>query len=120
MNFVILDRDSKHLRDWFRQFVPDFFASSEHLDLNPESDGILVAAYTRYLLRVIQEENRSEIERGFDLLERMAVSKDPDVVNYVVTEVFENLSASGPALSKFESELREHTRRLYGDWFGQS
>ncbi len=117
MNFVIVNRDDNRLRATLQRIVPMFFESAEYLESGVNtSNGILVAAFAEYLGRVLQENRDDQVSMCFDALNWMAESKDPEVVNYVITEVFENLSLFVLSLEKFTGNLRGSALALYESW----
>ena len=49
-------------------------------------------------------------------MERLATSYDPDVVNAVVVEIFENLDCEPDVLAAIKAHLGKVSRQLYDKW----
>jgi hypothetical protein len=102
--------------------IPGFEASPEFGLVAYASDlpGIVVAAMGRYLARLEQKgAEESEIDAPdaiYQLLERMAASRDPEVQNAVQVEVFENLDPSRSVTRRIVEKLGPSARTLYADW----
>ena len=117
MNFMIMDSDRHHLQDILRQMVPGFFTSPEYLDLDEVVrvvDGIVVAALTRYGERMLKEQREAQVAAWLAGVEAMSSSKDPQVLNYVYTEVFDTLTSEGLEITV--ARLGPNSRGLYADW----
>lgn len=102
--------------------IPGFEASPEFALVGHASDlpGIVVAAMGRYLARLEQQGTKeSEMDAPdaiYDLLERMAASRDPEVQNVVQVEMFENLDPSRSVTQRIVGNLGPSARALYSDW----
>jgi hypothetical protein len=119
MNFVLTDSDRHHLPEILRQMVPSFFTSPEYLQLDETSRAILgltVAAFTRYAQRVFSENCSPELEASLALIERLSRSKDPEVVNYVYTDIFDNLRGRDEEIQSLVQHFGPKSRENYADW----
>jgi hypothetical protein len=52
------------------------------------------------------------------VLEWLAASHDPDVVNAVVVEIFENLDGEPQVLEAIKAHLGKASGQLYNKWLG--
>jgi len=126
-DFAFVDRDFKKFPKLLLAEVPDFAAAQEFRELSSDevsSPGLLTAAFTRYFARLLQEKcsiprrltPQVKIEKGFELIEKLAKSPDPEVENLAVVEVFENLNLSDPELGEFLRGLKPVSKALYERW----
>jgi len=97
---------------------PEFGLIAEHSDL----PGVVVSAVGRYLVRLEQEgrqaAERSVVDAIYYEFERMATSRDPEVQNALVVEVFENLDRSRSITRRIVRKLGPSSQALYADWVG--
>src|SRR5438094_9039782 len=97
-------RDYNHLPQLLVQKVPDFAASPEYQALEGadlQLPGVVCGAFAQYLSRLQKDslarprrhEDTASLSAAYHVLEWCATSHDPDVINAVVVEIFENLNS---------------------------
>jgi hypothetical protein len=115
-DFVIRERDYDKVPHLLTTEVPGFLDSEEYRLLDSEDrkvPGLVTAAFTRYFEGLREAD---ALERCYAVIEKLAVSPDPEVQNLVVTEIFENLQGSDESLGKIREQLGPESRRLYQQW----
>lgn len=125
-DFIIKQRNPYKVLDILREMIPQFPRSEEFQELAAEDQmvpGLVCAAFARYLARLqmsFSRENafvddRSNLERCYETIERLASDFDLEIQNLVVVEVFENIS-SKTVLSEMVKRLKPNSRALYSRW----
>src|SRR2546428_8071820 len=98
-------RDYSHLPQMLVQKVPEFAESPEYQALGSadlQLPGVVCGAFAQFLSRLQkdaivgtrQEEGAASLSAAYRVLEWLATSHDPDVLNVVVVEIFANLDAA--------------------------
>lgn len=120
-NFKLIpDRSPEIILSALRQKAPEFFTSDEYLRLarlDPkfkENPGLICAAFTKLLCAKL--ERREDADKYFEIIEGWATTKDPEVENYLITEVFENIRLPKVGEARFKSELGPAAKQLYEHW----
>src|SRR5437879_5052897 len=118
-----------HLPQLLVQKVPDFAASPEYKALSSadlQLPGVVCGAFAQFLSRLQQAiltESRSEedavsLSAAYRVLEWLATSQDPDVINAVVVEIFENLDCEPQVLEAIKTRFGKASGQLYDKWLG--
>lgn len=121
VNFILQPDRSGIIESSLRQCAPEFFDSKEYASIarNPKLAsmvGLLCAAFTSFLCRKIEGgADRSETQTYFDLIESWVKTQDSAVVNYVITEIFENVRLLVDA-SAFKQRLGPAAHKLHEKW----
>lgn len=123
VNFILKPDNSGIIESSLRQCAPEFFDSDEYkslVGLDPkltQLPGLLCGRFTSFFCRLLEEKKvDSETQAYFDLVESWVRSDDSAVLNYVITEVFENVRLPGLGVSYFKSRLGPRARELYEEW----
>lgn len=123
VNFILKPDNSGIIEASLRQFAPEFFDSDEFtslVELDPklaELPGLLCGRFTSFFCRLLEERKSApETQNYFDLIESWVRSDDSTVLNYIITEVFENVRLPSLGDSHFKSRLGPLARKLYEEW----
>lgn len=123
VNFVLKPDNSDIIESSLRQCAPEFFDSDEYkslVGLDPklaQLPGLLCGRFTSFLCRLLEEKMAdSDTQVYFDLIESWVRSDDSAVLNYVITEVFENVRLPNLGDSYFKSRLGMRAREFYEEW----
>jgi hypothetical protein len=109
------------------QAVPVFAKSQEYKSLGNcdlELPGVVFGAFARFLTRLqrsaIQGKSSGEelesLAASYQAIEQFSSSNDPDMVNAVVVEIFENLDCEPPILETIKAHLGKASQQLYKKW----
>src|SRR6266436_9559365 len=118
-----------HLPQLLVQKVPDFAASPEYQALvsaDLQLPGVVCGAFAQYLSRLQKDilarprshEDVASLSAAYHALEWFATSHDPDVINAVVAEIFENLDSEPHVLEAMKAHLGKASGQLYDTWCG--
>ncbi len=87
--------------------------------------GLVMASFTHYFERIqVEQLSRPDDEKErilktcYDLIEEMCSSKDDEVVNSVMTEIFENFRCSDDIMHIIEQKFGPITREIFEEWKG--
>jgi len=127
--WLLVPRDYNHLPQLLVQKVPDFAASPEYKALESadlQLPGVVCGAFAQYLSRLQKDtlarprshEDAASLSAAYRALEWFATSHDPDVINAVVVEIFENLDSEPHVLGAIKAHLGKASRQLYDTWLG--
>lgn len=100
--------------------IPEFFSSETYLGLKELGrdletyPGLVCGAFTRFLC--VKFESGQEVEICFDVIEEWAATRDSNVENYLITEVFENVRLPKLGEDAFKNHLGPQSRELYEEW----
>ena len=122
-------REYNHLPQSLVQKVPRFAESPEYKALDSadlQLPGVVCGAFAQFLSRlqkdaiegIRNEEGAASLIASYQVLEWCATSHDPDVINVVVVEIFENLDSEPPVLEAIKTHLGKASRQLYDKWLG--
>ncbi len=122
-------RDYSHLPQLLVQKVPGFAESPEYKALGSadlQLPGVVCGAFAQFLSRLQtdaiegrrNEEGAASLSASYQVLEWCATSHDPDVINVVVVEIFENLDGEPPVLDAIKTHLGKASGQLYDKWLG--
>ena len=122
-------REYSHLPQLLVQKVPGFAGSPEYKALGStdlQLPGVVCGAFAQFLSRLQKdaiegignEEGAASLSALYQVLEWCATSHDPDVINIVVVEIFENLDSEPPVLEALKTRLGKASRQLYDKWLG--
>ncbi len=122
-------REYSHLPQLLVQQVPGFAESPEYKALGSadlQLPGVVCGAFAQFLSRLQKdaiegtrnEEGAASLSASYQVLEWCATSHDPDVINVVVVEIFENLDCEPPVLESIKTRLGKASRQLYDKWLG--
>ena len=122
-------REYNHLPQLLVQKVPDFAASPEYKALESadlQLPGVVCGAFAQYLSRLQKDtlarprnhEDAASLSAAYHALEWLATSHDPDVINAVVVEIFENLDSDPHVLEAIKARLGKASGQLYDTWLG--
>lgn len=120
-------REYSHLPQLLVQKVPGFAESPEYKALGSadlQLPGVVCGAFAQFLSRLQKdaiegignEEGTASLSASHQVLEWCATSHDPDVINVVVVETFENLDSEPPVLVAIKTRLGKASRQLYDKW----
>lgn len=108
--------------------APGFGNSEEFRGLDKsdrELPSVALGAFTRYIERLHSDNDRltghaegARVAEAFAAIDRLASSKDPEVVNALVVDVFEHLNLPDDLLEEFRSRLGPAAIALYDRWVG--
>jgi hypothetical protein len=118
-----------HLPQWLVQKVPGLAAAPEYKALGSadlQLPGVVGGAFAQFLSRLQQDtltgprsdEDAARLSAAYHVLEWLATSHDPDVINVVVVEIFENLDCESHVLEAIETHLGKASGQLYDTWLG--
>lgn len=107
--------------------VPGFAAAPEYTSLGKHDlqlPGVVCGAFAKFLVRLqkgviegaVGAESAEGLAASYQVIERLATSYDPDVVNAVVVEIFENLDCEPHVLEAITAHLGKVSRQLYAKW----
>jgi len=123
VNFILKPDNSGIIESSLRQCAPEFFDSDEFKSLaalDPkltQLPGLLCGRFIKFFCRLLEERQvDSETQVYFDLIESWVRSNDSAVLNYVITEVFENVRLPRLGDPYFKSHLGPLARALYEEW----
>jgi hypothetical protein len=116
-----------HLPQWLVHKVPGFAASPEYQALSSaglQLPGVVCGAFAQFLSRLqhdiltgaSSEEDAASLSAAYHVLEGLATSQDPDVLNTVVVEIFENLDGEPQVLEAIKTHLGKASGQLYDKW----
>jgi hypothetical protein len=122
-------REYSHLPQLLVQKVPGFAESPEYKVLGSadlQLPGVVCGAFAQFLSRLQKDasegrrnkESTASLSASYQVLEWFATSHDPDVINVVVVEIFENLDGEPPVLEAIKTRLGKASRQLYDKWLG--
>lgn len=124
-DFVIIEPEYPRLLELLLEEAPSFGESEEVARLEPNEralPSVVGGAFKRYVERLYaqadvgtpgSEERLAETHRA---IERLARSRDLDVVNTLVVDVYEHLDLPERQLEDFRSRLGPSSRALYERW----
>ena len=118
-----------HLPQWLVQKVPGFAQSPEYTALGSadrQLPGVVCGAFAQFLSRLqhdalrgaSSDEEAASLAASYHVLEWLAASHDPDVLNVVVVEIFENLDCEPQVLEAIKTHLGKASGQLYDTWLG--
>jgi hypothetical protein len=118
-----------HLPQSLVQKVPGFAASPEYQALGSadlQLPGVVCGAFAQFLSRLQKDtltaprnvEDAASLSAAYQVLEWLATSHDPDVINAVVVEIFENLDGEPQVLEAIKAHLGKASGQLYDQWLG--
>ena len=124
-----IPRSYAHLPQWLVQKVPGFAASPEYQALSIadlQLPGVVCGAFAQFLSRLQQDiltgarsdAAAASLSAAYHVLEWLATSHDPDVINAVVVEIFENLDGEPQVLEAIKTHLGKASGQLYDKWLG--
>lgn len=120
-NFELIpDRSPEIILGTLRRKAPEFLKSDEYLGLSgPGKDltglpGLVCGAFTTFVCAKL--ERQEEADKYFEIIEEWASSRDSNVENYLITEVFENVRLPKVGEARFKSELGPVSLQLYERW----
>jgi len=124
-----MPREYNHLPQLLVQKVPGFAESPEYKALGSadlQLPGVVCGAFAQFLSRlqkdaiegIRNEEDAASLSASYQVLEWCATSHDPDVINVMVVEIFENLDSEPPVLEAIKTRLGKASRQLYDKWLG--
>ena len=124
-----MPRAYAHLPQWLVQKVPGFAASPEYQTLGSadlQLPGVVCGAFAQFLSRLQQdaltgprsEGDAASLSAAYHVLEWLATSDDPDVINAMVVEIFENLDGEPQVVEAIKTHLGKASRQLYDTWLG--
>lgn len=107
--------------------VPGFAASPEFTALGKHElqlPGVVCGALAKFLVRLqksiiagaVSDETSEGLAASYQVIEQLATSADPEVVNAVVVEIFENLDCEPSVLEVIKARLGKVSRQLYAKW----
>jgi hypothetical protein len=107
--------------------VPGFAASPEYTALGKpdlQLPGVVCGAFAKFLVRLqqgvsagaVRAESAAGLAASYQVVEQLATSDDPEVVNAVVVEIFENLDCEPHVLEAIKARLGKVSRQLYAKW----
>src|SRR5262245_53025378 len=73
---------------------------------------------TRHLTGPRNVEDAASLSAAYQVLEWLAASHDPDVINAVVVEIFENLDGEPQVLEAIKAHFGKASGQLYNKWLG--
>ena len=122
-------REYSHLPQLLVQKVPEFAESPEYKALGSadlQLPVVVCGAFAQFLSRLQKDagegrgnkEGAASLSASYQVLEWCATSHDPDVINVVVVEIFENLDSEPPVLESIKTRLGKASRQLYDKWLG--
>jgi hypothetical protein len=122
-------REYSHLPQLLVQKVPEFAESPEYKALGStdlQLPGVVCGAFAQFVSRLQKdaiegignEEDAANLSASYQVLEWCATSRDPDVINVVMVEIFENLDGEPPVLEAIKTRLGKASRQLYDKWLG--
>ena len=128
-SWLPIPRAYAHLPQWLAQKVPGFAESPEYKALGSadlQLPGVVCGAFSQFLSRLQQDAltgSRSDadaarLSAAYHVLEWLATSHDPDVINAVVVEIFENLDCEPHVLKAIKTHLGKTSGQLYDKWLG--
>jgi hypothetical protein len=111
------------------QKVPGFAESPEYKALSSadlQLPGVVCGAFAQFLSRLQHdtltgsksEEAAARLAAAYHVLEWLTTSQDPDVINAIVVEIFENLDCEPQVLEAIKTHLGKASRHLYDRWLG--
>lgn len=123
-NFELRPDNSGLILASLRRIVPEFLDTEEYVGLKnlgrdlAENPGLVCAAFARYICRILDagSAHSNLVERCFNLIEEWASHSDPEIHNYIVTEIFENVRLPKSAEGQFRYRLGANSRHLYEVW----
>ena len=122
-------REYSYLPQLLVQKVPGFAESPEYKALGSadlQLPGVVCGAFAQFLSRLQKDaivgtenaERTASLSASYHVLEWLAISQDPDVINVIVVEIFENLDCEPPVLEAIKTRLGTASRHLYDKWLG--
>jgi len=122
MGYTIKTERPKKIIDVLRDRAPAFFASQEYKQLDQDDasvTGLVCAAFARYWSRLAQAGNLmacEEFKQCVQAAEILSSSKNAETLNYVVTEIFENLGPEEVVVKSIREHMEKKTRQLWHQW----
>lgn len=95
VDYILIKREPEKIIQKLLDEIPEFKDSKEYKLLTSESRnilGLVCSSFAHFSERLILEhikEEKSLINRCLQFIEWMSASKDSDLENYVITEIFE-------------------------------
>lgn len=128
-SWLPIPRAYAHLPQWLVQKIPGFAASPEYKALGSadlQLPGVVCGAFAQFLSRIQKDtlmrprnvEDMASLSAAYQVLEWLATSHDPDVINAVVVEIFENLDCDAHVLEAIKAHLGKASGQLYKKWLG--
>lgn len=128
-SWLPMPRAYAHLPQWFVQKVPGFAESPEYQALGSadlQLPGVVCGAFAQFLSRLQKDAltgprsdgDAARLSAAYHVLEWLATSYDPDVINAIVVEIFENLDCEPHVLKAIKTHLGKASRQLYDKWLG--
>jgi hypothetical protein len=129
VSWLPIPRASAHLPQWRVQKVPGFAQAPEYKALGSadlQLPGVVCGACAQFLRRLQHDAlmgSRREVETAsvsaaYDVLEWLATSHTPDVLNAVVGEIFEHLDDAPQVLEALKTHHGQASGHLYDTWLG--
>lgn len=126
-NLMPMPREYSRIPQLFVHKVPGFAEAPEYTSLGKQDlqlPGVVCGAFAKFLVRLqtcviegaMSEESTASLTASYQVMERLATSYAPDVVNAVVVEIFENLDCEPHVLEAIEARLGKISRQLYDKW----
>ena len=125
-DFIITNRDLNNVVQVLTEGVPSFAQSDELRLLGDGLDataGLVCGAFARFLCRLHETDSKDDSvhhQREFDqcyaMIEWMASSRDVEVRNLLVTEIYEVLADHPAILEEVRGRLRPASDALYRQW----
>ena len=125
-DFIITNRDLNNVVQVLTEGVPSFAQSEELRLLGDGSEtipGLVCGAFARFLCRLHETASKDdsadhhlEFDRCYAMIEWMASSRDAEVRNLLVTEIYELLADHATILGEVRARLRPASDALYRQW----
>lgn len=126
-NLIPTQREYSRIPQLLVQKVHGFAESPEYTSLensDRQLSGVVCGAFAKFLARLQQcalegfmsKASAKSLAASYHIMEQLATSSDPYVVNAVVVEIFENLDCESPVLEVMKAHLGKVSRQLYDKW----
>ena len=127
MKFIIKDKVYDRIADYLKNEVGGFSDSSEFRQLDSDDfrlQGVVCAAFAKFWIKIEQncfrkdcsEDDREKLDDCYRVIEELSNSQDTEVVNMVVTEIFENMRCSEDLVKQIINRLHNKSKSLYEQW----
>jgi hypothetical protein len=115
-DFHLLPREYENMPAFLATRAPGFVESKEYQAISQAEKsmpGIVIASFGEYFLRLQKtllsidrdQAVQDKVKECYQIIEYMASSKDPEVSNALITEIFHQLDPNEPQLRE---EVRKH------------
>lgn len=123
-DFEITPPEYPHIREVMFSLLPDFASSPAYERLSEHDRGlptVVTGAFARYINELLTgSEGERDVSRqlraGFNVIERLASSPDPEVQNALIVEVYEHLDLTDDESERFQRQLGPASKALYARW----